>query len=350
MTKFINNFQYSSCFMTLKNILFQKPKHNMFLQQGLTLVDMHNHSAYSDTTTQVPSIAKKARKLGIGVCLSDHNEVAGNIRLAKENPDLLVIPGMEVTTKELAHVLMYFYSHSELQNFFATHIKDARHGNPNLATQISVSDLVDMSKKYNCVLAPAHPFAFPKRFSFISAMERGFVDKSVLRSLHAVEVICGANLRGMNQRAVLWKQELNKAAIGGSDAHSLETLGSVVTMSEAHTVEDFLDSIKKKQTTVVGTETRLYQRPVPYAKMASKHLKYLGPTMKTQYELGIKQPMLSARKMLQKKFNVQRREEQREALRAGLSCLAKELQFQGYPSIKRPAMMKKIHALKERFL
>jgi predicted metal-dependent phosphoesterase TrpH len=325
---------------SMQSVLFQKPDHSFLAEQGYTAVDMHNHSCYSDTTTKLHLIAKKARTLGIGVCLSDHNEVAGNIRLAKENPDLFVVPGMEVTTKEMAHVLMYFYSHNEMQHFFDTHIKDARHGNPHLATRVSVSDLVDISKAYNCVLAPAHPFAFPKRFSFVSAMQRGFVDTAILKSLDAVEVISGENLRMMNTKAVAWAAELQKATVGGSDAHTLNALGRVVTVNEESTVENFLDAIKKKQTQVIGKEARFYQRPLPYAKIASKNLKYFRPTMKVQYELSVRAPVMTARKMFHNKFGAPRREEHRDEIRAGMRCFSEELQFTGFPRIKKPLAMR----------
>ena len=328
--------------MNWQSVLFQKPQYNSILQQGFTAVDMHNHSEYSDTTTPISTIAKRAHKLGIGVSLTDHNEVAGNIRMAKENRDLLVIPGLEITTKEMAHVLTYFYSHKDLQAFFDKHIKDSRGGNPNLATKISVTDLLDLTKNYNCVIAPAHPFAFPKRFSFISAMERGFVDKSVLKSLDAVEVICGANIRYMNNCAVDWAADLSKATIGGSDAHSIESLGSVVTMNEGSTVSEVLNSIKKKKTAVIGTEAKFYQRAVPMAKIASCHLRYFKPTMQTQYEISVKMPLANTKRILAKKFGHEKRKEQREGLAQGLSSLSEELEFHGYPAIKRTPLMKKV--------
>lgn len=334
--------------MLRQQILFQKPRHKTLIQQGFTPVDMHNHSQYSDTTTKLPTIAKKARKLGIGVALTDHNEVAGNIRLAKENPDLLVVPGLEITTKEMAHVLTYFYSHDEMQDFFRKHIKDSRGGNPNLATNVSVTDLVDITKDYSCLVAPAHPFAFPKRFSFISAMERGFVDKSVLQSLHAVEVICGANLRYMNNCAVDWAAELEKGTIGGSDSHSIGTLGTVVTLTEGSTPEEILNSIKRKQTTVMGTEAKLYQRPMPLAKIASCHLRYWKPTMKTQYELNVRRPMLTTGKMLVKRLGPEKRREQRFGLVRGIENLSEELEWKGYPRIEKPIFMKRVSGLLRR--
>ncbi|PIN77418.1 hypothetical protein COV16_06835 [Candidatus Woesearchaeota archaeon CG10_big_fil_rev_8_21_14_0_10_34_8] len=317
------------------SVLFEKPKHSSIISKGFTAVDMHNHSQYSDTTTKISNIAKRARKLGIGVALTDHNEVAGNIRLSEENPDLLVIPGLEITTKEMAHVLAYFHSHSEMQNFFDKHIKDSRGGNPYLATEVSINDLADIRSDYNCVLAPAHPFAFPKRFSFFSAMKRGNVNIDILKSFGAIEVICGANVRSMNKKAVEWSDKEQKGKIGGSDAHVLGNLGDVVTISEASDIQNFLDAVEKKYTYVVGREARLHQRPVPMAKIACKNLRFFRPTMKSQYELSVKAPVANAREVLKTKINPEKREEHREQMKIGLVTLAEELNFNGYPKIKR---------------
>ncbi len=336
--------------MNWRSVVFQKPQHSSILLEGLSAVDMHNHSEYSDTTTPITTIAKRATKLGIGVALTDHNEVAGNIKLAEDNPDLLVIPGLEITTKEMAHVLTYFYSHDEMQDFFDTNIKDSRGGNPNLATKVSVTDLLDMTKDYNCVIAPAHPFAFPKRFSFISAMERGFVDKKVLKSLHGVEVICGANLRHMNHCAVDWADELNKATIGGSDAHTIGSLGSVVTVSEGSTVEEVLTAIKRKRTSVVGSEAKFYQRPLPLAKIASCHLRYFKPTMQTQYELAVKMPLRTTKNILRQKLGPEKRKEQRKGLARGLAALSSELEFHGYPTIEKPGLFQKFSKIMKKEL
>jgi predicted metal-dependent phosphoesterase TrpH len=320
--------------MQASKVVFQNPQHDLLTQDGLTAVDMHNHSCYSDTTTKLNIIAKKARKLGIGFSLSDHNVVAGNIALAKQNPHLFVVPGVEITTKEMAHVLTYFYSHDEMQDFFNKHLQNKLGGNPHTATSVSVADLVDLGKDYNCVFAPAHPFAFPRRFSFFSAMQRGFVDKAVLDSLDAVEVICGANMRMMNKKATMWAGDLDKATIGGSDSHTISTLGNVVTVGQGSTVAEFLDSIKKKQTSVVGTEDKFHQRPVPLAKIASQHLKYWKPTMKTQYELAVKKPMVNAKIALKKKLGVEGREKHKGKISTGMNSFAEELHFNGFPKIK----------------
>lgn len=328
--------------MNWQQAFFQKPEHKSILQEGFTAMDMHNHSEYSDTTTPITVIAKKAKKMGIGLALTDHNEVAGNKKLAKDNPTLLVIPGLEITTKEMAHVLTYFYTQKDMQAFFDKHIKDSRGGNPNLATKVSVTDLMDIAKKYNGVIAPAHPFAFPKRFSFVSAMERGFVDKEVLKSLDAVEVICGANLRYMNKCAVDWADELDKATIGGSDSHSIGTLGSVVTVTEGSTVSEILNNVKKKKTVAIGTEAKLYQRPVPLAKIARCHLRYFKPTMKTQYELSIKEPLAKTTSVLKNKFGPETRAVQRKGLVQGLANLSETMEYSGFPRIRKSPLVSKM--------
>ena len=61
----------------LDNVNFGKPNHSLLRKQGFTSVDMHLHSNYSDGSANVISLLKKAKKMGIGLAITDHNEVAG---------------------------------------------------------------------------------------------------------------------------------------------------------------------------------------------------------------------------------------------------------------------------------
>jgi predicted metal-dependent phosphoesterase TrpH len=323
--------------------MFQKPQHALLHQLGFTYVDMHNHSQYSDTTTRIHTIAKRMRKLQLAVALTDHNEVMGNITLARENPDLLVIPGLELTTKERAHMLMYFYSRSDMAHFFEKHVKDFRGKNPNFATAVTLSNLCDHAIDYNAILAPAHPFAIPKMFSFMSAVQKHGVEQRVLENIDAVEVICGANLRHMNMQAVDWAQHMEKGIIGGSDSHSLSTLGNVVTITHGSTIAEILDAVKKRQTAVVGTEAKLYQRTLPYAIIASQHLKYVKPIVAS----GCASSYISTKKYLVQKMGVEKRAVQRVGLSNGVKVLADELN-KGYPSIRKPVMVQKMSSFFKR--
>lgn len=75
--------------------------------------DLHIHSALSpcgDNDMTPNNIVNMARIKGLDViAITDHNS-AGNVRAASEvaKDDILVIPGMEVTTSEEVHVLCYF--------------------------------------------------------------------------------------------------------------------------------------------------------------------------------------------------------------------------------------------------
>ncbi len=326
-----------------QSVIFQKPQHALLHQLGFTYIDMHNHSYYSDSVTRISPIAKRMRKLHLAVALTDHNEVKGNITLAQENPDILVIPGMELTTKERAHILMYFYSRSDMAHFFEKHVKQFRGRNPNLATAVTLSDLCEHAIDYNALLAPAHPFAVPKMFSFMAAVYKHRVNQRVLENIDAVEVICGGNLRQMNLHAVEWAQQMQKGLIGGSDSHTLNTLGGVVTLTYGTTIAEILDAVKKRQTAVVGTEAKMYQRTVPYAIIASRHLGYVKPMVTS----GCAASYVTTKKFLVKNMGAGKRAEQRVGLSHGVQVLADELN-NGYPSIRKPMMMQKMSSFFKR--
>jgi len=306
--------------MFRQTVLFQKPQHALLHQLGFTSLDMHNHSMYSDSVTRIQTIAKRMRKLQMGIALTDHNEIAGNYVLAKENPDLLVVPGLEITTKERAHILTYFYTHDDMKDFFQKYVKDVRAQNPNFATSIALQQLCDYAAGYNAVLAPAHPFAIPSMFSFVHAVKKHPASRQIIDALDAVEVICGGNLRQMNKNAAQWAEKFDKGIIGGSDSHAIGSLGSVVTIAHGTTVAEILDAIKKKQTAVVGTEAKIYQRTLPYTIIASKHLSYVPPMMKSTCISSY----VFTKKILSRQMSVEKLAKQRAGLSNGISRLFKK--------------------------
>ena len=89
------------------------------LNKNFSLVDMHVHTEYShDCTTKLSDILKKAKKLGVGIAITDHNEVRGCLKALKSKNPPLIIPGIEICSKEAKEVLAYFYSPSELEDFY----------------------------------------------------------------------------------------------------------------------------------------------------------------------------------------------------------------------------------------
>jgi predicted metal-dependent phosphoesterase TrpH len=44
-------------------------------EKGYMPVDMHIHTHYSDAAIRIPSLLTRANHLGIGVAITDHNEI-----------------------------------------------------------------------------------------------------------------------------------------------------------------------------------------------------------------------------------------------------------------------------------
>ena len=63
---------------------------------------------------------KKAKKKGIGIAITDHNEIGGAVKLAKEG--VLLIPGIEVNTHTNKDIILYFYNVGELMEFYERYI------------------------------------------------------------------------------------------------------------------------------------------------------------------------------------------------------------------------------------
>ena len=65
---------------TTNRIQFKKPNLPELIRQ-YTVVDLHFHTHYSDGNNSIEEIAKQAGKLGIGVAITDHNEIKGAVEI-----------------------------------------------------------------------------------------------------------------------------------------------------------------------------------------------------------------------------------------------------------------------------
>jgi predicted metal-dependent phosphoesterase TrpH len=268
-----------------ERIDFKKTKPKELVNKGFTCVDMHYHTKYSDGSRKVSAVAKKAKKLGIGVAITDHNEIRGAIEISKYN-DLLSVPGIEATTKEGIHLLYYFYNLSELQEFYNHNILPNKdHGCHFL--NIPFVEFIDLSKDYNCVFSAPHPYGISWT-GICCEVHQSIVTPNQLCKLDAVEVINGSVLKHMNQSAVALSESINKGITAGSDGHRLFELGKVLTYTKYPADrEDFLKSIKKQANFVIGKETNIMQKiaanstkinvpmkhPIIYAKQSYNYIK-----------------------------------------------------------------------------
>jgi hypothetical protein len=267
--------------------VFTKPNFELFDKLGLSSIDMHYHTRYSDTMTKVDNILRKANRMGIGVAITDHNEIRGVLEAVDNRYSVMVVPGIEVSCYDGPHILAYFFSVSELVEFYEKHIKDAKGGDPNGATCLPVKDLFSALENYNCITSAAHPYGYMLS-GLAKCVRKGFVDSEFLEKVDALETISGAAPRACNQKASMKAEELGKAVTGGSDGHTLFELGRIVTSSYASDVETFLENILKKKNYVIGTETKLLPNIFQAGKIFARHVvEHPTASIRNQFKLNI---------------------------------------------------------------
>jgi predicted metal-dependent phosphoesterase TrpH len=230
-----------------------------------------------------------AAKRKVNVAITDHNQIQGCIDAAKEcrKYDVRVINGIEVSAKQGPHILAYFYSIGDLKSFYEECVKDYKNKNPYMALKTPAEKIIPCIKEHNGIVSIAHPRAITM-WDLQRKVDNGAISKDVIKCIDCAEVINGLIVRKMNLRAVKWACENDLGITGGSDCHTLTKLGSVITYSKSHDVHSFLDSIMKNKNSVVGKETRILPRAYSWSKALTKHSRYAGPSMRIQYNLGVK--------------------------------------------------------------
>ena len=233
-------------------VIYQTPKFRKLKRQGLTYVDMHYHTNKSmDSSTHVSFIAKRAKMIGCGVAITDHNVIHGAINLAKKK--VMVIPSIEITPSELVDIIPFFYSMSELKEFYHKYIKD--YIKPNIGFNFNrvtwkFEEIHEKLEKYNCLITVPHYAApYPQNAEDFFKKNQG-----LLKRIHGFEVLNGLMRKDRNKKAQDIAKELNRCFVGGSDGHTLLQLGRVITITENSDIEGFLDHIKNKQNIVMGEE------------------------------------------------------------------------------------------------
>ena len=212
----------------------------------MVAVDLHMHSILSpcgDSDMTPNNIVNMAliKELDI-IALTDHNS-GKNLPALMEvarNTGLQILPGMEVTTREEAHVLAYFptledamacdtiiYDHlpnipNRPDYFGHQYIMDAEDevvGEVEKllisATDLSVNELQDIVKAHHGILVPAH--IDRKTYSLIASL--GFIPLDL--DVGTVEISKMMDFGDVPKR---YPQVKKYALIHGSDAHYLEDM------------------------------------------------------------------------------------------------------------------------------
>ncbi len=239
----------------INRVEFQKPDLER-LASACTVVDMHFHSHYSDGTSSIDKIAQRARQLGIGLAVTDHNEIRGALEI-DSHKDLLTIPGIEITTADGPHILVYFYDTGELEKFYHYEIVPHMGFDVMSAVSLTVEQTVAAARRYRCLAFGAHPFCatFTGICNSQISPER---QRALLAAVDGVEVINASNLNKWNLKSTVLGFNLGKAMIGGSDGHSLGHMGKAVSYAACRPDRTaFLDSVRNGHNRVIGKEIPL---------------------------------------------------------------------------------------------
>jgi hypothetical protein len=266
-------------------ITFERPLIGEIARRGYQAVDMHFHTNHSDSPTQVKDALNRAKKMGVGIAITDHNEISGVIEAYGRRPETLLIPGMEISALDGPHILVYFYTLSELSEFYTRHIQPNKQKSPFLATRLTTEDIVDRIEGYNCVTVAAHPYGyliFNKGLQ--KCIDSNYLDPNILSRFDGIEAISGLLRREMNRKAADLAIQQTMGITGGTDGHLLHHLGDVVTCAHADDVEGFLSGITARNNFVVGLERGFLEKAVMGTVVLTKYLKYTVPSLQIHYE------------------------------------------------------------------
>jgi len=202
-----------------------------------SLFDLHVHSFYSyDCKSKPKDILKQAEKIGLsGLAITDHNTVSFHKSIRGET-SLLIIPGIEISTSN-GHLIGLGVSELIEKNK-------------------SIAETIELIFDYGGEIVVPHPFDF---------LRKGIGRKitKVNFSNLAIETVNASCLtKVFNNKARNFAEKNSLAQTGGSDSHRVKDIGLAYTLvpKDAETVDDVLESIRKKKTLGEGSILSIYEK------------------------------------------------------------------------------------------
>lgn len=190
-------------------------------------VELHCHSNHSDGLASIEEIIRKCKSLDIrAIAITDHNTFSGYNaarRIVKKiNPELFIIPGVEITCT----------SGYKKGHLVALGIEDMQ-----LRSGEDVLSVIDRVKEEGGIAVDTHPFG--------GLMRNSFTEHETVKHFDAVEVLNGNTFSWQNEKAMELADALKKPKTSGSDAHTLESVGKMACEIDAENIDGILRSIKK---------------------------------------------------------------------------------------------------------
>lgn len=188
--------------------------------------DLHVHTTFSDGFSSPQEVVKAAIEKNIScLCITDHHEIKGAIEAMRFgfDKDILIIPGIEVTTK-LGHIL-------------GINVKKV------IPSGLSPEETIKEIRRQGGIAVIAHPFDWPIE-DFVGGGKK-------IRNISpdGVEVFNASVLvKSSNKKAFDFARENNFSFTAGSDAHRAEYIGRgyLEFPDNVQSAEDLLKKIKNR--------------------------------------------------------------------------------------------------------
>ncbi len=182
-------------------------------------IDLHVHSNYSSDSLITPQqLVYSARKCGLdGVAITDHDRLDGAQKIAEET-DLLIIPGMEITSLD-------------------GHIVGLNLQKP-VSPGCTAERTVEKIHEAGGTAIACHP----------AGLFKGSLGDKTNVSFNAVEVINASSIPFSYsvKRANSLAQRLRLPQVAGTDAHLAAEIGLAYTLVEAEpTVDSVIEAVRK---------------------------------------------------------------------------------------------------------
>jgi predicted metal-dependent phosphoesterase TrpH len=208
--------------------------------------DLHIHTSFSrDGESTVEEILKQAVTAGLdAIAITDHDTVEGALYAMRCQTPLVIIPGIEVSTRQ-GHLI-------------ALGITEP------IPRGMDFLQTATYARKLGAVVVLPHPFHQWRHGA-------GLKVRTAVQAVDAVEVFNSRYIIGSaNRKAVKKAARLGKPQVGGSDAHNARFVGYGLTFVDAEPdVSSILEAIREGRTIVGGrmTPLRTYTRQSFYNAM-----------------------------------------------------------------------------------
>jgi predicted metal-dependent phosphoesterase TrpH len=200
-----------------------------FPEQSELLIDTHVHTHYSDGIAGIPRIERFCRDRGVGIAVTDHNEIRGSTSMY-ERERAPVVPGIEVGTEEGVDLLVYFPSAEALEEFYIDAVEPFLRTRFMVRSWIRSERCLQVAKEMEGYVSLAHPFALGRKSLDYQHGRRGrsFV-RTIMDGVDAIELHNGGIHKRANVKAQAYAETCGKRLTVGSDSHRLGTIGSCGT-------------------------------------------------------------------------------------------------------------------------